>query len=171
MNSNTENPISGNGAFSAACNAEETLRLLAALPAPEGLEDRIHNRIHAVLSSAPHRGRVLAWPARAVAAGWMRAVAAAAIAFVVTGGGWGVYSRVQQGQPATGIAMPRLAAPGGFAGAGAMRTPQTLNGPVLTRPPMVHPLPGKTAKKPAVPASGAAAASGKTAVQHPASSN
>jgi hypothetical protein len=171
MNSNLENPIAGNGSVP-ACNAEETLRLLAVLPAPEGLEDRIHNRVRAVLRSAPRSGRVLAWPARSAAAGWMRAVAAAAIAFVVAGGGWGIYFRVQQGLPASRIAMPlRLAAPGGFAGAGAMRTPQTLNGPVLTHPPVAHAAPGKTAKKPAVPTSGAAAASGKTAVQHPASSN
>ena len=36
----------------------------------------------------------------------MRTAAAAAIVFVVAGGGWGVYTRVQQGQPARMIVMP-----------------------------------------------------------------
>jgi hypothetical protein len=62
----------------------------------------------------------------------MRSAAAAAIVFVVVGGGWGVYSRVQQPQAAKVITMPaRVAAPGGFSNAGAMRTPNTLNGPVV----------------------------------------
>jgi hypothetical protein len=46
-------------------------------------------------------------------------------------GGWGVYSRVQPAQSPKVIAMPqRVNTPGGFSNAGAMRTPQTLNGPV-----------------------------------------
>ena len=65
----------------------------------------------------------------------MRSAAAAAIVFVVVGGGWGVYSRVQQQQPARVIIMPpRVVAPGGFSGANAIRTPNTLNGPLLARP-------------------------------------
>ncbi|MGB7546973.1 MAG: hypothetical protein WBM14_04420, partial [Terracidiphilus sp.] len=63
-----------------------------------------------------------------------RGAAAAAIVFVVAGGGWGVYSRVQPAQATKVIAMPRVAAPSGFSSAGAMRTPQTLNGPVLAHP-------------------------------------
>jgi hypothetical protein len=78
----------------------------------------------------------------------MRSAAAAAIAFVVAGGGWGVYSRVQTLQPARAISIPvQAAAPGGFAGAGAIRTPQTLNGPVLTHPAKAHAALAKTAKK------------------------
>ena len=67
----------------------------------------------------------------------MRTAAAAAIVFVVAGGGWGVYTHVQnvqQSQPAKVIVVPRGLQPGGFSGAGAMRTPQTLPGPTVTLP-------------------------------------
>src|SRR5580704_6423005 len=75
-------------------DAEATLRLIARLEAPDGLEDRVH----AKLLAAPRRGRVLAWPGSFVpAVGWLRAAAAAAIVCVVAGGGWGVYSHVQHG--------------------------------------------------------------------------
>jgi len=106
-----------------------TLRLIATVPAPEGLADRVHDR----LRSAPRAARILQWPANfRTESSWMRSAAAAAIAFVVVGGGWGVYSRVQ---PNKVIAMPpHVAAPGGFSNAGAMRTPQTVNGPVLEHP-------------------------------------
>ena len=106
-----------------------TLRLIATVAAPEGLADRVHAR----LRSAPRAARVLHWPTNfRTESGWMRSAAAAAIAFVVVGGGWGVYSRVQ---PNKVIAMPpHVAAPGGFSNAGAMRTPQTVNGPVIEHP-------------------------------------
>jgi hypothetical protein len=111
-------------------DAEAMLRLIAKLPAPEGLEDRVH----AGLRSASRSARVLAWPARFPASGeWVRAAAAAAIVFVVAGGGYGIYSRVQTRQPAQGIAGPGIAAPGGFSEGGAIRRPQTLQGPVVTR--------------------------------------
>jgi hypothetical protein len=130
MNSNSKNPTAGNGGFDASdSSAEETLRWIARLPSPEGLEDRIHQ----ALKSAPRRGRLLAWPsATGAGGGWMRAAAAAAIAFVVAGGGWGVYSRVQPAK--TTVLPPHVAGPGSFSSAGAMRTPDTLNGPVLTHP-------------------------------------
>jgi hypothetical protein len=113
-------------------SAEETLRIVAVLPAPAGLEDRVH----AALRNAPRRGRVLAWPeALRPQSGWMRTAAAAAIVFVVAGGGWGVYTRVEQNRPGKlpgkVIVMPRLGAPGGFSGANAVRTPQTLTGPIV----------------------------------------
>jgi len=139
MNSNPHNPTtSESGSASAFSQAEETLRLIASLPAPEGLEDHVH----AALRAAPRRervmgrGRVLAWP-RAIRpeSSWMRSAAAAAIVFVVAGGGWGVYTRVEQNQPAKVIVMPaRMPAPGGFSGAGAMRTPLTLPGPAAPQP-------------------------------------
>lgn len=119
-----------------ASEADKTLRLIAALPAPEGLEDRVK----AGLQQPSRTGRILHWPSPLRPhGGWMnntmmRSVAAAAIVFVVAGGGWGVYSRVQPAQPAKVIAMPRVSAPGGFQSAGAMRTPQTLDRPVLKRP-------------------------------------
>jgi hypothetical protein len=136
-------------------SAEETLRIVANLPAPAGLEDRVH----AALRVAPRRGRVLAWPEGfRPQSGWMRTAAAAAIVFVVAGGGWGVYTRVEQNRPAKVLVMPRVAAPGGFSGASAVRTPQTLTGPTVaplpvqstTLPQSAQP---KTAKKPAAKAS------------------
>lgn len=121
--------------------AEETLRLIARIPAPAGLEERVQAGLRAArLSAAPGTGsrnaRILSWPVHPrLESSWMRSAAAAAIVFVVVGGGWGVYSRVQPVQPARVIVLPpRVAAPGGFSSAGAMRTPQTLNGPVVTHP-------------------------------------
>jgi hypothetical protein len=134
MNSPNENRFDPHAP--GAGDAEETLRLIAGLPAPEGLEDRVKAALHA----APRTGRVLQWPTEAgpgrrwMQSPWARSAAAAAIVAVVAGGGWGVYSRVQPAQPPRVIAMPRVAAPGGFSSAGAMRTPQTLNRPVLNHP-------------------------------------
>lgn len=112
--------------------AEETLQLVASLPAPDGLEDRVN----IALSAVPRRGRVLAWPRNLrPESGWMRTAAAAAIVFVVAGGGWGVYTRVEQNQPAKVIVMPmRIPIAGGFAGANAVRVPQTLPGAKAPEP-------------------------------------
>jgi len=113
---------------------EETLRLIAGLPAPAGVEERVHAALRAAPDKARDKGHVLAWPARwrakaVLESDWMRAAAAAAIVFVVVGGGWGVYTRVQQGQTGSVVVMPlRAPSSGGFAGAGAMRTPSTLPG-------------------------------------------
>ena len=150
-----------------AGSAEATLRLISSLPAPEGLEDRVRFR----LAAAPRRGRILAWPAALrLNRGWVRSAAAAAIVLVVAGGGWGVYSRVQRPQPARVIVLtPRAPAQGGFASSGAMRTPQTLNGPVLAHPAAAQPAqgkaPAKAAQKPVHRARPAAAdkASGQAA--------
>jgi hypothetical protein len=103
----------------------------------------------------------------------MRSAAAAAIVFVVAGGGWGVYTRVEQNQPAKVIVMPvRMPAQGGFGGAGAIRTPQTLPGPKAPQAvkvsPEAAPAPAKTAKKPVTihkPASGGASQTDKTAAE------
>jgi len=119
-----------------AHSGEDTLRLIATLPAPAGLEDRIKSR----LKSAPGGGRVLMWPSSLAggARSTVRAVAAAAIVFVVVGGGWGVYSHVKPAMESNVIVMPRQGDggrdAGSFSSAGAMRTPQTLKGPVLTHP-------------------------------------
>jgi hypothetical protein len=156
MNSN---PHDSKTSASASSPAEETLRLLASLPAPAGLEERVHT----ALSAAPRRSRVLAWSRGRVFAGsspirpetsWMRSAAAAAIVFVVAGGGWGVYTRVEQTQPARVIVMPaRMPVTGGFAGAGAMRPPQTLPGPKAPQPIQSGPVSSltqpATSKKPA----------------------
>ena len=149
MNPSAQNPFlgnSGSGAF------EDTLRLIARLPAPEGLEERVQVGLHSaagtVRGQASGRARILRWPAAlSLENAWMRSAAAAAIVFVVAGGGWGVYSRVEPGQPARGIALPHVAAPGGFSGAGAMRMPQTLNGPVVGHPATAAPQPATAAAK------------------------
>jgi hypothetical protein len=167
MNSNPHNAMSSD---SGPDSGEDTLRLIAGLPAPAGLEERVHRALRA----APHElrggGHVLAWLARfhakaALESNWMRAAAAAAIVSVVVGGGWGVYSRVQPGQAGKVIVMPqRMPSSGGFSGAGAIRTPETLPGPKVrdqgTKGPR-DPETG-TAKKPATPKKA-------TAGQHPAS--
>jgi hypothetical protein len=124
---------------------EETLRLVASISAPEGLEERVEVNLRAELRAAPRavpgRARILHWPAALrpgnawVRSSLARAAAAAAIAAVVIGGGWGVYSRVEPPQPARAIAIPpRVGASGGFSSAGAMRTPQTLDGPLVAHP-------------------------------------
>ncbi|MGA3136205.1 MAG: hypothetical protein ABSC88_09455 [Terracidiphilus sp.] len=160
------------GSNSGIGSAEETLRLIAHLPAPEGLEDRVHAGLRLSRLSAPRSSRILTWPTvLRPGSDWMRGSAAAAIVLAVVGGGWGVYSRVQQSHPAKVIAMPpRVAAPGGFSGAGAMRTPNTLNGPVVANPATAKPAPAKmpagTAQKPKRRAHPSAA--GKAAAQAPA---
>ncbi len=133
---------------------DTTLRLIANLPVPEGLEERVHTR----LRLAPRTARLLAWPLR-TDTGWMRSAAAAAIVVVVAGGGWGVYSRVEHPQqPVRVIAMPATGTSGGgFGNAGAMRTPQTLNKPVLKHRAKGHP--GKAAKKAPVTQTGQPGAS------------
>ena len=117
--------------------SEETLRLIAKLPPPEGLVDRVQSR----LRTAPPAAKLLGWPvALRPVGGWMhgdfvRAVAAASIVCVVAGGAWGIYMHVPPAAApaAKVIVMPaRVGSSGGFSSAGAMRTPDTLKGPVLT---------------------------------------
>jgi hypothetical protein len=126
--------------------AEETLRLIARLSPPEGLEDRVQTGLRAAIRTAPRKARILQWPvALRLDNAWMqsslaRSAAAAAIAAVVVGGGWGVISRVQPAQPARAIAIPpRASTQSGFSSAGAMRTPQTLNRPIVEVPAIAHP--------------------------------
>ena len=175
MNTQDKNSFSNQTASASDLSAAETtLRLIASLPAPEGLEDRIQ----AGVLAAPRKARILAWPAAHTPTGgwthseWMRAAAAAAIVFVVAGGGWGVYSRVQQPPSARVIVLPpHGAAQRGFSSAGAMRTPQTLNGPVLAHPVTAQPVDGKVPGKAPAPTApkplrrGQAAPANKTVVQ------
>jgi hypothetical protein len=147
MNYRDQNSSSNDfGAGEAPSPAEATLRLIARLPAPQGLEERVK----AGLRSAPRSARILAWPGPLpLTGGWLRAAAAAAIVFVVAGGGWGIYSRVQPGQPARGIAGPHAGAPGAFTQGGAVRRPQTLVGPTVTPPAPAATPKTKTPAKPA----------------------
>jgi len=129
MKSNPHTPV-------APDSGEETLRLIASLPAPSGLEERVYEALRA----SPGRGRVLAWPGKfrskvALENNWMRAAAAAAIVFVIVGGGWSVYTRVEPGRNGKVVVIPsRAPDSGGFSGAGAMRVPETLPGPSVTPP-------------------------------------
>jgi hypothetical protein len=125
--------------------AEETLRLIARLSPPEGLEERVQVGLRAK-GTVPVRARIFQWPvALRLDNAWMqsslmRSAAAAAIVAVVVGGGWGVISRVQSAQPARAIAIPpRASTQSGFSSAGAMRTPQTLNRPIVEVPAIAHP--------------------------------
>jgi hypothetical protein len=148
MNSSIQKPLvdgSGMGEF------EETLRLIASLSVPEGLEERVQAGLHAETSTVSRRARILRWPVMPrVENAWMqnlaRAAAAAAIVAVVVGGGWGISSRFQPAQPSSAVAVPPRSAgqnghtgQGGFSSAGAMRTPQTLNGPIIEHPVVAHP--------------------------------
>ena len=149
MNSLPHNPSPGTD----QAQFEETLRLIACLPAPEGLEERVRS----ALQAQPKTGRVLAWPrTKALTAprpsgqraSWMRGAAAAAIALTVLGGGWGIYSRVQPGFSGAAAA-PRVGVNAGFSTAGAIRTPQTLQGPRVTPPTTPQPSTAAPGKVPA----------------------
>ncbi len=141
MNFNSQHQNNGN---TTRGDAEETLRLIATLPAPKGLEERVHRTLRTAQVQRP--GRLLAWTAPpGVGREWLRAAAAAAIAFVIAGGGWGVYREVQPRQTVNGIPLVSHGAnAGAFAGASARRTPQTLNGPVLSGPVLSGPAPAQT---------------------------
>lgn len=124
-------------ATSGVDSGEETLRLIANLPAPQQLVERVK----AGLRTAPRSARVLGWPAPLLPGqGWIRSsaarsAAAAAIVMIVAGGSWGVYSRVQPA-PSPNVLVPplRVAPSSGFSSAGAVRTPQTLNGSLMAHP-------------------------------------
>ena len=124
MNSNPHNPLAPESvpvavSGSVSSSAEETLRLIASLPAPAGLEDRVHAALRSARQFRPASGLAQTFETakRLDDRDWMRTAAAAAIVFVVAGGGWGVYTHVQnvqQGQPAKVIVMPRVIAAGRF---------------------------------------------------------
>lgn len=134
---------------SALKDLDATLRLLAKVPAPAGMEDRVF----AGVLASPRKARVLAWPQPLYARDWVRSVAAAVIVLAVGGGGWGIYAHVQQNQPARVIVAPRpIFQPGGFSSAEMIRRPQTLNGPEVKKAePAARPKAAElpTAKKPA----------------------
>jgi hypothetical protein len=114
--------------------AEATLRLIAKLPAPEGLAERVQSGLGAGSKDA----RVVQWPVAAESShgwmtGWVRGAAAAAIVCVVAGGAWQISARMGTAGGGNATAAPvRVRSAGGFSSAGAMRTPETLNGPILT---------------------------------------
>jgi hypothetical protein len=125
-----------------AIEAETTLRLIASLPAPEGIEDRVK----AGVRTADRQASVVSWPnplpgeARSTQVSAMRAAAAAAIVFVVAGGGWEVYSHIRLAPAPTAVAAPARGevgvggGSGGMSAAAARRMPKTLDGPVVAAP-------------------------------------
>lgn len=128
MNAPNPNP-QGSEARRFPGNAEDTLRLLASLPAPAGLEERIH----AGLRTHAEPGRVLRWRVPMhPQSGWLRGAAAAAIVCVVVGGSWSIAPHGPAGQSANTAASPAgVAAQSGFSSAGAIRTPHTLDKPAV----------------------------------------
>jgi hypothetical protein len=121
----------------ATIDAELSLRMVASLPAPVGIEDRLK----AGLRVAPVQTGVIGWPLSSPnRAGWaqvsyMRAAAAAAIVFVVAGGSWGVYARFRPAPAPAAVVVPqRIDGGGGLSAAAARRTPKTVEGPTIAIP-------------------------------------
>ncbi|MFZ1086737.1 MAG: hypothetical protein WAN35_17380 [Terracidiphilus sp.] len=128
-------------------SVEETLRLIARLAAPDGLEERVQKSLRVAAVPAAHKARVLSW--RTVTrsfdswmqSGALRAAAAAAIVAVVVGGGWIVSSRLPAAQLGVDFTTSQQGrAQGGFSAAGAKRTPQTLDRPRVEIPAGAHPV-------------------------------
>jgi len=122
-------------------SVDETLRLIARMPAPEGLEERVKAGLQ--LAETPRR--VLRWPmARSIEdasapgmwtrSSWVRGAVAAAIALVIVGGAWGIYTRVEPAQSAKAPASPQAQPAGTFSEAGAIRRPLTVAGPRVLQP-------------------------------------
>lgn len=124
---------------------DKTLHLLAQTPVPEGFKDRLHVALRKAAAEEPQRGRLLAWPKLGAAEAWsaqpqglgvrwMRLAAAVLIAAAVFASGWGVAWHQQASNAAAAPKAPlvRPLPAGGFSSAGAMRTPQTLQAPVVS---------------------------------------
>jgi hypothetical protein len=117
--------------------AERSLRLIASLPGPDGIEDRVKSG----LRGSPIQTGVIAWPLSSPnRTGWaqvsyLRAAAAAAIVFVVAGGGWGVYAHFGPAPAPAAEAVPQRIGDGsGLSPAGAKRIPTTVEGPRIAAP-------------------------------------
>ena len=158
MNPSPNNFISNPLRREADGAGEATLRLIASLPAPAGLSDRVR----AGLRGAPQAGPILLGrgPLRPPF-GWMhstliRGAAAAAIVCVVAGGGRRIYSHVHPAGSAKVADKPApvSASGNGFSSAGAKRVPETLEGPVLTYPVAAPPVVNVVEKAPAQPKPG-----------------
>jgi hypothetical protein len=139
--------------FDSRIDAEETLRLLAQLPPPDSLTDRVHARVRhqiALQNSAPvRRGFWSLWsPGQR-----MQFAGAAVLVIAVASSVWTINRAHQTGYPSgTGPSTPQLVVPSqsdsGFSGAKAERVPATLN-PIKVPPaPKKKPSP-KGAAKPA----------------------
>jgi hypothetical protein len=100
--------------------AEGTLRLVAQLPPPRELADRVHHRLAAERANPVRRSFWSLWmPAQR-----FQFAAAAALALAVAGSTWGVYHSKNGGHPV--IPAPQAAPNSGFGTDGAVRVPPTL---------------------------------------------
>ncbi|HXE04630.1 MAG TPA: hypothetical protein VN579_01500 [Bryobacteraceae bacterium] len=135
MNSDSRIPSAHESGSQASAGAalkslDATLHLLATLPAPRGLKDRVF----AGMMAGPRKARVLEWPQPLYSRDWVRGIAAAAIVLAVGSGGWGLYSHVKPSQPARAVTAPHtMFQSGGFSSAEMIRRPQTLNGPPVKK--------------------------------------
>jgi len=121
-------PDKGVRSFAGSGAVDATLRAIAGLPAPAGLEDRVKAALRR--EPAGREAKLVEWPRGGWArSAWARGAAAAAIVVVVAGGSWGVYSRVQPREAP--IVLPHVGGAGGFSNANAVRTPKTLDVPTV----------------------------------------
>ncbi len=98
--------------------AEDTLRLLAQLPPPEGLSGRVLHRLAVERAAAPRRSFWSLWlPMQRV-----QYAGAALLVVAVIGSTWSVYHV----HPATGVTPSHSAPSAGFGSAGAERRPATI---------------------------------------------
>jgi hypothetical protein len=137
-----------NSEYENKSQAEETLRLLAELPPPANLTDRVHRRL-AMEKARPER--------RSFWSLWMPAqrlqyAAAALLVVAVAGSTWSLYHGHPQAEMKPGSHMqtapvlPSAASAGSFGSAGAERVPPTLN-PIKVPPaPKKKPSASKVAK-------------------------
>jgi hypothetical protein len=161
----TENLYNPKGGSESGHEADETLRLLAALPPPFELTDRVHQRLSVERLTPVRRGFWSLWmPAQRI-----QFAAAAVLVVAVAGSTWSIYhshphTGAQTGNGAT--AVPPVAratqgsAAGGFGTAGAVRVPPTLNPIQVPSVPKKKPGAGHRSNKPspkrlAAPSSGA----------------
>jgi hypothetical protein len=145
-----------------AIEAEQTLRLLAQLPPPAELTDRVHRRLDLALREEAKGTGARFWTLW-MPEGWMPArrfqfAAAAVLAVAVAGSTWSVYHLHPRGGTSTTPAVLPAAQGGGFGSDNAERHPTTLT------PIKVPPAPKKKAgpshassKKVAKPAAAQAA--------------
>ncbi len=130
--------------------AEETLRLVAQLPPPAELAERVHRRLTFEGDAPVRRGFWSLWvPAQRV-----QFAAAAALVIAVAGPMWSVYHAHPQiggsSTQAAPVPAPR-ALPGnsgGFGSAGAVRVPPTLHPIQVPTAPKKKPNPSRVLAKP-----------------------
>jgi hypothetical protein len=147
-NPNPDSRSRSNSSFESGIEAEETLRLLAQLPPPDRLNERVHAGIRhqlALESTSPRRrGFWSLWSAGQR----LQLSAAAALMLAVAGSMWTVNHSRPMAPAAPQTAVPQAITPesGAFGGAKAERVPATLT-PIKVPPvPKKKPSPKGAAK-------------------------